>query len=131
MFLKVYLKLKQIPKDGSHSYCDGEMKKMFVYIVPFLPPDDYKWKSWIKGCILFLFFCTIWSKLKFPRSNIPVTFAVDKTFSICSIKSVMKLWIVSVAQWSNTSKVWCPILMLMSTLLLSHLFLLTLLEIAF
>ena len=37
MFLKVYLKLKQITKNGSCSYCDGEIKERFVNIVPFLP----------------------------------------------------------------------------------------------
>ena len=34
---KFYPKLKKITKDGSYSYCDGEIKERFVDIVPFLP----------------------------------------------------------------------------------------------
>ena len=37
MFLKVYLKPKQISKDGSHSYCNEEIKERFVNIALFLP----------------------------------------------------------------------------------------------
>ena len=36
VFLKVYLKLKQIAKDGSCSYCDREIKESFVNTVLFL-----------------------------------------------------------------------------------------------
>ena len=41
MFLKVFLKLKQITKDERCSCCNGELKKTFVNILPLLPPDNY------------------------------------------------------------------------------------------
>ena len=49
-----------------------------------------QWKAWVKGCILFTFFCSIW--LKSPRSNIVVTFTVDRTFSITFPKT-LKYWV--------------------------------------
>ena len=36
LFIKVYLKLEQITKDGRGSYCDGEIKERFVNNIPFL-----------------------------------------------------------------------------------------------
>ena len=36
VFLKVYLKLKEITKDGRCSYCDREIKEIFVNTVLFL-----------------------------------------------------------------------------------------------
>ena len=43
MFLKAYLKLKQITKYETCSYCDGEIKERLVDILRFPPPppDDY------------------------------------------------------------------------------------------
>ena len=46
--------------------------------------------TWVglKDAFLFTFSCSIWSKLKSPKSNIIVAFTFDRTFSIGSLNQL-------------------------------------------